>query len=357
MAKRRDIQVLQASKLQRFAASCNEQFKEKPVLIEHMSEVQRRSQWSYAFNAISAVFAIFGLYVLSGQAQSTKASLLLILLGALLIGNEFFKRSQILRTAKLHFDGFNVGFAAFILFLPTLLSVGTSAYGGFKLAPELRGTPALVHNPQIDSLKTELGILNASIKKQEGTTWKGRVTRDANKNLKQLYSDRSALNTRIEALAQKDEKINTATLSGFGQETQLLGWLMAFIGILMDALLYFNLWKVMQCKHEVATLFQDIHSPDDFFDENKWLQPVATDEKPEKELESEQAYIRRLQSTPEDMLKHALADAKSNLKAWSNKIKKGIGKAETNKRGQAKYQRKVELIEQELQSRTPQMAS
>ena len=357
MAKRRDIQVLQASKLQRFAANCNEQFKEKPVLIEHMSEVQRRSQWSYAFNAISAVFAIFGLYVLSGQAQSTKASLLLILLGALLIGNEFFKRSQILRTAKLHFDGFNIGFAAFILFLPTLLSVGTSAYGGFKLAPELRGTPALVHNPQIDSLKTELGILNASIKKQEGTTWKGRVTRDANKNLKQLYSDRSALNTRIEALAQKDEKINTATLSGFGQETQLLGWLMAFIGILMDALLYFNLWKVMQCKHEVATLFQDIHSPDDFHDEERWLQPVTTAPEEEISPKDEEAVIRELKSMSSEHLQMALKNAQQNRGAWQNKLNKNKGTKATNERHIAKWQRRISLIEKELQSRTPQMAS
>jgi hypothetical protein len=307
---------------------------------------------------ISAIFALFGVWVLSGNAQSIKAVILLLLLAGIFIGCEFFKRNQIQRVAKMNFAGQNIGLAAFILFIPTLLSVSSSSYGGFKLAPELRSPPTLVHNSNIDSLKTELATLNTSISKQEGTTWKGRVTRDANKNLNQLYKDKSSLKANITTLETADRNENQKIKAGHGTETEMLGYLMAIIGIVMDALLYMNLWAVAKCKYEVVELQQAEHGEDEEEDFDEWLQLVTTSYNSHRneDSHSDEAIIKSLKNQDTEMLKMALKNAKQNKSAWNNKLTKNLGKKTTNERGLQKWTRIEKLIKQELESRTMEMA-
>lgn len=256
-SKNKDIQRLNAAKLNGFIDNCKSVFNSNAPLVQQIKdEVETKTRNTYFFNVISAILAIFGLWVLAGNTNSAKAIALLFILAGIFIGIEFFKRSQALATAKSYYEGEKIGFAVFLLAIPTILSVSVSGYGGYKLAPELRGTPTLVHNSDIDSLNTELAALNNSIAIQEGTTWKGKTTRDATKNLNQLYKDRTALTNKMDGLKAEDKAANKEIEAGFGQETSILGYVLALIGISMDGLLYFFLWKVMQRKHEVNLLYQ-----------------------------------------------------------------------------------------------------
>lgn len=255
-SQQQELHKLKVQEYQSFVKDCNHLFRNNTIIEEHHSEVKTKTTTSYFYNGVSAVFAIFGIYVLSGDTTNHKAQILLVLLALIIIGNEWLKRYQIIIIAKRHFDKKPYRLAIIAIIFPTLLSVSITGYGGYKLGPELRGTPTLVHNTEIDSLKIQLHKTETSIEKQEGTTWKGRVTRTANGNLTNLYKTKDNLLANIKELELADKTENSTITAQFNNESDVLGWLLGFIGILMDVLLYTGLFRVMKCKHEIALLYK-----------------------------------------------------------------------------------------------------
>ena len=207
-SQQQGLHKLKVQEYQSFVKDCNHLFRNNTIIEEHHSEVKTKTTTSYFYNGVSAVFAIFGIYVLSGDTTNHKAQILLVLLALIIIGNEWLKRYQIIIIAKRYFDKKPYRLSIIAIIFPTLLSVSITGYGGYKLGPELRGTPTLVHNTEIDSLKIQLHKIETSIEKQEGTTWKGRVTRTANGNLTNLYKTKDNLLANIKELELADKTEN-----------------------------------------------------------------------------------------------------------------------------------------------------
>ncbi|MCI5082141.1 MAG: hypothetical protein MRY78_10620 [Saprospiraceae bacterium] len=251
----KDKDILEKQKDSLFIKQCIDEFGDKPLPTTNRSKVKNLTTWSYFPNVISIVTACFFIFYLLQDYSPIIKIVLCGLLCGVAIALEFGKRSLINETAKTYFvDGkLKVG-----LLLGVLVLIGasmTASYiGGNKLVVENAEQPIKLTNPKIDSLNLELATLNKSISKQEGTTWKGKVTRDANKNLNQLYADRTALNSRISALEDQDEEIYTTTLSTHSAKIGNFGIVLGIIAILADAVLFTLIWTIKRLRHEIILL-------------------------------------------------------------------------------------------------------
>ena len=251
----KDKDILEKQKDFIFVEQCINEFGEKPLPKANRSKVKNLTVWSYFPNLISIVTACFFIFYLLQDYSPIIKIVLCGLLCGVAVALEFGKRSLINETAKTYFlDGkLKVG-----LLLGVLVLIGasmTASYiGGNKLVVENAEQPTKVKNPKIDSLNLELATLNKSISKQEGTTWRGRVTKAANKNLNQLYADRTALNSRISKLEDQDEQIYTSTLSTHSAKIGNFGIVLGIIAILADAVLFALIWTIKKLRHEIILL-------------------------------------------------------------------------------------------------------
>jgi hypothetical protein len=251
----KDRQVLDRAKQRSFIQSCVSEFTETSISQGHREKVNTLALWSYLPNTISIITAgFFVIYLLQSYEFVVQ-----IVLGFLLLGVafsiEYGKRSLINEYAKAYFkQGKANGLLLLGLIVLFAASMSGSFVGGDRLVVSNASPPSKKISPELDSLKNEMDTLNTKIALYEGTTWKGRVTRDANKNLTSLNPMKAKLQDKIDAIEAKDNAIYTATLSQHQEKTNYFGFVLGVIAILADGLLFALLWNIKQLKHEVVLL-------------------------------------------------------------------------------------------------------
>lgn len=251
----KDRQHLQRAKDRSFVASCVSEFTETSLSQSHREKVKKLSAWSYLPNTISVITAgFFVVYLLRSYQFAVQ-----IVLGFLLLGVafsiEYGKRSLIGEYANEYFRA-NKTNGLFLVGLVVLFaaSMSGSFIGGDQLVVSNASPPSKQVSPELDSLKNAMDTLNAKIALYEGTTWKGRVTRDANKNLTSLNPMKANLQAKIDAIEAKDEQLYAATLLQHQTKTNYFGFVLGIIAIMADGVLFALLWSIKKLKHEVAML-------------------------------------------------------------------------------------------------------
>jgi len=244
--------LLKTLDAQDFREKVFDQYKEKPFAESGFSRVKYLTNWSYAPNVISVLSAMFFVYFLT----LPYTLLIRLLLGGVLAGilfcMEYAKRQLITGQGRKFYQTKSVSFIAIsFLGLCVVASMYTSYNGGNKIIVETAQAPTLSANSEIEGLESALAVLNTNIAKQQSTTWKGRITVDANKNLKALFVDRSTLLSTLNELkasdrkaqAQSDTKYNATTLQG--------GLVTGVIAVISDIVLIFLLLTVERIKYNV----------------------------------------------------------------------------------------------------------
>lgn len=251
----KDKQVLSQAKDKQFIEHCINEFGEKPLPTTNREKVKVLTFWSYLPNLVSITTAcFFVVYLLQSYTLSVQLLLSLLLCGVA-IALEVGKRGLIAEMAKAYFVD---GKLAFLLLAGCIVlmagSMAASYIGGNKLVISTATPPAPEVNPKIDSLLREVSTLNTSIKKQEGTTWKGRITSDANKAINNLLSQKNTLLAQLNSLETKDSETYSETLSQYHSKILNFGVALGIIAVFADAVLFALIWTVKRLKHDITLL-------------------------------------------------------------------------------------------------------
>ena len=247
-------EILKRLDAQDFKKSVLGEFTPKNPAETGHSQVSNLMMWSYAPNAISALSAIFFVWYLIASYSIIVKVLLGAILGFAVIANEIAKRKLITAQSKRYLQTKKVGASILFLLICIAASVYTSYKGGNEVVIQNAKAPTLPSHPDIIELQEKLTALNDDIAKQKSTTWKGRITVDANRNLKTLYNTQEILSNRLLALqatqdkkqAASDKQHNTTTLSG--------GVTLGAICIAADLVLIILLTSIWKIRYNVYRL-------------------------------------------------------------------------------------------------------
>ena len=141
------------------------------------------------------------------QNSINRPQLGLALMVVLIVVIELIKRSTLPSLFQYYFQYGKVDKVSLVIVVVfSGLSI-FSSFEGAKLIPaQFMPSPTLVSLDSINQeYATQLGVLNRSIEKQEGTTWQGSITAQANKNIAQLNRQKQQLVTL------KNEAVSTAS--------------------------------------------------------------------------------------------------------------------------------------------------
>jgi hypothetical protein len=251
----KDRTKLNDTKEKLFVESCLHEFIEESVIDSNRRKIRNLTTWSYLPNVISiATAAFFILYLMESYSLFVRVFLVTLLL-IVAASIEYGKRALINETGKTYFltDKLPSGLFAGVVVL-TLISMTVSFIGGNKLVTETAQPPEKVVNPKIDSLNTLLAGELATIESLRKTTWKGKITRDANRGINQSKTIQSALLAQISELEAHDNDVHEAELADNTNKVQYFGYVLGSIAILADLLLFLVLWTVKKLKHEIVLL-------------------------------------------------------------------------------------------------------
>lgn len=251
-------QTLNQKRAERLLKEAANDYREKSILEEAeatLSNLEVASWIPSVFSVISASFLVF--YLAQPYPLLTKIAIILIL-GAVIIVNEIVKRRTVKASVR---DIHRRVRPALVVMaggvLTVIISMGSSFVGGNNGVQQNVPRPTLAANATVDSLDREIGALNQSIATYEGTTWKGRITRDANKNLTILNRIKADLLAQKNALQQQDQEAYQATLAKF--ETQLIsfGWIFGGLAALCDIFLIMIRFAIERTRRDLYDAYGD----------------------------------------------------------------------------------------------------
>lgn len=250
-----NVQQLKVSKNAQYINQVVEEFREKDPIIDGPDQIRNFQFLSFIPSAISVLTAAFLVYYFVSDYPLTVAVLLGLLGVVVLAGNEAAKRYLLSKSFKSALIAGKVGFGLiFALLIIHAISGSSSYFGGSKIVTENSIAPTLLPNPLIAAKKAELDDVKKSIKDQQGTTWKGRITVDANRNLKTLYPIEASLIAQISALEAEDyEKQKAIDIEHTAKITNL-GILTGSISLICDAVLFFMLLHIARLKNNIRIL-------------------------------------------------------------------------------------------------------
>lgn len=213
-------------------------------------KVQALSFWSYAPNAISVLSASFFVwYLISNYSLAIQLALGAIL-SLVVVANEIAKRKLLSSVSKQYYSDNKLSAAVVFIIACIGVSVYTSYQGGNQVVIKNSLAPTLEINPEITRIKGQLSSLADDINKQKSTTWKGRITVDANRNLKQLYSTQANLATRLIELEAAQGQKQAASDSKHNTQIINAGMTLGVICILADIVLIFLLVTIQKIKYQ-----------------------------------------------------------------------------------------------------------
>ena len=231
-------QTLALKQAQRLVQDAAQDYREKSILEEAVSKIRNLEVASWIPSVFSIVTASFLVFYLAQPYPLLTKIVIILILGAVIIVNEIIKRRTVKASVR---DVHRNVRPAFVIMaggvLTVIISMGSSFVGGNNGVQQNVPRPTLAANPTVDSLDREIAALNQSIATYENTTWKGRITRDANKNLTIVNRIKADLLAQKSALQAEDQQAYQATLAKF--ETQLIsfGWIFGGLAALCDIFL------------------------------------------------------------------------------------------------------------------------
>lgn len=253
-----DRKRLTKAKERQFVQNCIAEFSEPSINVDNREKVKKMLAWSYLPNGISIVTAAFFVVYLLQSYTLWVQIVLGILLFVVAASLEFGKRLTISECANNYFRHQKLhGLLVGGILVLCVASMSASYIGGNKLVVSTATPPPSSKNSKIDSLTALVDTLNVSIAKQEGTTWKGKVTRDANKNLNKLYDDRKQFNASIQLLEAKDLAKYERLLADHKGKIEGFGVVLGIIAILADGFLFALLWNIKKLKYEVVLVLKE----------------------------------------------------------------------------------------------------
>jgi len=248
-----DRKKLEAAEEQKFIERCKEEFVETSLASSNRKKVGQLTAASYLPNVFSAITAgFFVFYLLSGYTR-TIALILGFLLLSIVIAVEAGKRGIIATLAKEYFiDGKTPVLAIVGLLACFALSMTASYIGGQQLVVETAPPPPREANPQIDSLNQVLAAQQATIERLQRTTWKGKVTRNAQAGINEAKKLQNQIYSRIATLEAQDDETHTATLLKHNTKHLNFGIVLGVLAALADWFLLGLLWTAKKLKYQVA---------------------------------------------------------------------------------------------------------
>ena len=236
----------------------------------------RNTYISYVFQFLSILTGLsFIAYVgkeINGVLFIISSLVLFILLAMIEAG----KRILIKDISKLYFSENEIKYISLFLLVVILAASASISYvGGSKIPSVIVSSQSIdstqvaevIPSIQLDYTRTQLDSIAKSIRKQEATTYKGRVTRTANRNLKILYDQQSQYQSTLLQLEKEHQKkvdARNQALSAIKETRDLkiqgvgfiFGGVAVFSDIMLVFLLYFaynSLSKVYK-KHQTSTI-------------------------------------------------------------------------------------------------------
>jgi len=252
----KDRKNLKASEEAKFIEQCKAEFIEGSLAETNSRKVKLLMTASYVPNIFSALTASFFILFLISSYSTLIASVLGFLLFLVAVAVELGKRGIISSLGKEYFTAGKIAALAVVgLALCFALSMGASYTGGKYLVTETAPTPPPPTNSKIDSLNHQLQLQQATIQKLQNTTWKGKVTRDANKGINEAKKIEALLLQRIAALEEKDEAAHQAEVEKVTSRNLNFGIVLGLLAALADFFLLGLIWQAKRLKYEVAATY------------------------------------------------------------------------------------------------------
>ena len=250
----------------------------KPQSLEHKCKkvYTRNTYISYVFQLLSILTGLSFIAYVGNELNGVLfiiSSLVLFILLAMIEGG---KRILIKDIAKLYFSEGDIKYVSLFLLVIILgASASISYVGGSKIPSVIVSSQPIdstqvadvVPSVQLDYTRDQLEEIATSIRKQEATTYKGRVTRTANTNLKILYDQQTTYQTTLLELEKEYQKKVDARNKALNdlKETRdvkiegigfIFGGIAVFSDIMLVFLLYFayNALKKVYKKHQTSTI-------------------------------------------------------------------------------------------------------
>lgn len=246
---------LEAAIEKQFSDRCRDEFTEQSVTATNQRQVKALTGWSYLPNLISITTAgFFILYLLQSYSLTVK-----IVLGILLLtvaaAMEIGKRNLISETGKRYFALGKVSLLAGAAVVVLIGISSTASYiGGNQLVVSTATPPPRAANPEIDSLRQLLAAESKLSDRLRNTTWRGKVTRDAQAGIIQSKTLQSKIFSRIDQLDSIDRAAHSELMGTHKAKVSKFGVVLGLIAVLADLTLFLLLWTIKRLKYEVAIL-------------------------------------------------------------------------------------------------------
>lgn len=386
-------QKLDIKRAERLMNQAANDYRQKTILEEAPGRIRNLELASWipsVFSIVTASFLI--IYLAQPYTLLTKIGVIIIL-GAVIIVNEIVKRRTVKHTVQSVHKGQRPSFIIVsAAVLTMIISMGSSFVGGNNGVQQNIPRPTLAANPTVDSLNREIQALNASIATYENTTWKGRIVRDANKNLTIVNAMKADLLAQKNALAAKDQQAHQATLSKFEQQLISFGIIFGGLAALCDFFLVGISSAIERVRRDLYDAYYDdpsafaqaITAPAGFFPQGPTPTPEPPRSRRPRDPKVRDLHDRNPAPTeshhsdegydPAELVDQkgsysvatndsnfdrerevrkcvaAYKDAKKNLDAWLTKQENGKGKQSTLTRNIEKWERWMDDARKELEA-------
>lgn len=321
-----DLTKLKQSDLEVFIAKCKAEFIPRPLEQVAMIRSKQLMNVSFAPNAVSFVTATVFVYFLIIPFWLPVKIASAIVFGAILIGLEACKRFFFTRlSTDIIVPGRSFNFGTLIVCVLLLaISAGISYSGGEKIPALATPPPAKVINPEIEELDLQIASIDASILKQESTTWQGAITRQANKNIAEWNQQRAVLVARKISLQAQDDFAHEEVLAKFNTGIKNYGYITGGVAAFSDLLIFLILFNYVKFRHQVARTQPNV-SPNGrtngVFEANEPLHDWSN------ELQDLEQRLLESSTDREDMIKRAKQLKAQNLSYQRIADKLGIAKS------------------------------
>jgi len=235
----KETEILHQERVERFQEGILKK-RDKPAFeVRAMRIVGNIRLVSYLPNLFSFLAALYAAYYFASLYSGHKMAAMIVVSVTILALWELAKRFVGMQMVEGFINEQEKGKRWWLPIMVCLVigSFAVSYWGGDRFVNEESSPPAEWVDPALSSALAEVDRIQSSINSQEKTTWKGRITRDANRNLKGLYAQKAAAQEKVNAIQAGMKEKNTATLSAFEQKTVSLGIAFGLLAGMMDFLL------------------------------------------------------------------------------------------------------------------------
>lgn len=250
-----DEHTLNAKKETQFIQEVTSEFIPKSLTTANFALVKKLNLLSFLPQIISFITAAFFIYYVLSSYSTWVVLALGVLLLVIALGIEYAKRELINGITQKYLIKKQINyFLTFALFVLFGASMTVSFIGGDKLVKETAHAPTIAENAKIDSLNVLLQKELILIDNLQNTTWRGKITRDANKGINASKQIQSSLLSQMSLLAEADnKKLKELELKHESKITSF-GLVLGIVACLCDLVLLSLLVNIKRFKYDVLLL-------------------------------------------------------------------------------------------------------